>query len=201
MALDGNESLSTRHISQNLSSYEAARTGFFVLEIPNLGELVNPSFSSDPENAQDTDKLESPEEYLRLNVIKAPVPHFSITTNEYRRGNDVVKFAGIPTWDDGDIVVDDVVGLKTKDILLAWLYLAYNPHTRKGGRMWQYKKTAILHEYTQDYEEVRSWEIQGMFITKISEGEFDRENDGKRQLTATFSYDRAIILDNATEEE
>lgn len=32
-----------------------------------------------------------------------------------------------------------------------------------------------------------------MFITGLDEGEFDRENDGKRQITAKFVYDRAIM--------
>jgi hypothetical protein len=76
---------------------------------------------------------------------------------------------------------------------MAWQYLAYNPHTRKGGRMKDYKKTCTLCEYTQDYELIRSWTLEGVFITKLSEGEFDRENDGKRQITADFSFDRAIV--------
>lgn len=195
MALDGNESLSTRHISQNLSVYESARTGFFVLDIHGLNEqLLSPDYTGDPAYAKPEDYLQIPEEVLRLNVIKFPLPHFSISTNEYRRGNDVVKFAGIPTWDDGEIVVDDIVGLDTKSVLLAWLYKAYNPHTRKGGRMKDYKKSATLYEYTQDYELIRSWNIEGIFITKLSEGEFDRENDGKRQITASFSYDRASVV-------
>ncbi len=84
---------------------------------------------------------------------------------------------------------------------MSWLYLAYNPHTRKGGRMWQYKKTATLCEYTQDYELIRKWHIEGMFITKLSEGEFDKENDGKRQITADFVFDRATVILPEDEEE
>ena len=32
-----------------------------------------------------------------------------------------------------------------------------------------------------------------MFITKVSDDEFNREQDGKRQLKVEFSYDRAIM--------
>jgi hypothetical protein len=130
---------------------------------------------------------------LRLNVLKSSVPNFTIETHEYRRGNDVVKFAGVPTFKDGSITVDDVVGLRTKDMLYAWQYLAYNPITRKGGRMKDYKKTCTLIEYTQDYEQIRYWTLYGCFVTGIDEGEFDRENDGKRQMTVAISYDRAIM--------
>ena len=194
------ESLNTRHISTNLSNYEAARTAFFVLEIHGLNNLLKPDYTGDPSTATEADYIQNAEEILRLNVIKCPIPHFEISTNEYRRGNDVVHFAGVPTWNGGDIVVDDIVGLDTKSALMAWLYKAYNPHTRKGGRMVDYKKQATLIEYTQDYEPIRSWQIEGMFLTKLQEGDFDRENDGKRQISATFIFDRAIV-DLPSEEE
>ena len=123
------EALNTRHISTNLENYESARTGFFVLEVHGLENLLSPNYTGDPENADDSDYLQGAAESLRLNIIKCPVPHFEVATNQYRRGNDVVNFAGVPTWSGGDIVVDDIVGLDTKSILMAWLYKAYIPHT------------------------------------------------------------------------
>jgi len=187
------ESLSTRHISTNLANYEAARTGFFTLIVDDLTNLLKPDYKGEANNAEESDRIQNAQEVLKLNVIKCPVPHFELNTHEYRRGNDVVKFAGIPTWNGGTIVVDDIVGLDTKSLLMSWLYLAYNPHTRKGGRMKDYKKTATLCEYTQDYELIRTWTLEGVFVTKIGEEDFDRENDGKRQLQVEFSFDRATV--------
>ena len=187
------ESLNTRHISTNLANYESGRTGFFTLIIDDLSNLYSPNYTGEIDAATDADVIPMAAEVLKLNVIKCPVPHFEVSTNTYRRGNDVVHFAGVPTWNGGTIVVDDIVGLDTKSILMAWLYKAYNPHTRKGGRMVDYKKHATLCEYTQDYELIRSWDIEGMFITKLSEDNFDRENDGKRQISADFVFDRAIV--------
>lgn len=185
-------SLSAQHISTNLANYEAARTGFFSLIVDDsIDNIVNAAFSGDPRDAADSDKIAKAQETLKLNVIKAPVPHFSLEPLKYRRGNDEVKFAGVPTFDSGDITVDDVVGMDTKSILMAWQALAYNVHTRKGGRMKDYKKTATLIEYTQDFEQIRSWTLYGCWVSKISEGEFDKENDGKRQISATIEYDRA----------
>lgn len=200
MAKDFDNALSTRHISNELHNYESARTGFFVLVVHGLNGssenprgLLRPDYTGDPADADDSDYLRAPEEGLRLNVLKATVPHFSVGSEKFRRGNDVVKFATVPEWDDGEITVDDIVGLDTKSILMAWLYKAYNPHTRKGGRMIDYKKDCDLIEYTQDYEIVRTWHLTGVFVTKISEDNFDRENDGKRRLTASLSYDRATV--------
>lgn len=193
------QSLNTMHISENLAAYEAARNSFFVFYVDpsQLTNLHSPDFDPDSGEAKVEDGTrfdgQMASDALRLNVVKSSVPNFTIEPLEYRRGNDVVKFAGVPTFKDGSITVDDVVGLRTKDMLYAWQYLAYNPITRKGGRMKDYKKTCTLIEYTQDYEQIRYWTLYGCFVTGIDEGDFDRENDGKRQMTVAISYDRAIM--------
>lgn len=189
-------SLSAQHISANLANYEAARTGFFSLIIDDIDNIVKASYGgANPQEAADTDKIARAQEILKLNVTKAPVPHFSLKKESFRRGNDVVNFAGVPEFKDGSITVDDVVGMDTKAILMAWQGLAYNVHTRKGGRMKDYKKNATLIEYTQDFEQIRSWTLYGCWVSSISEGDFDKENDGKRQITADIVYDRAELND------
>ena len=191
------QSLNTTHISNYLESYEAARNSFFVFVVDpsQLTNLYAPDFDPDSGEGRVEDGTrfdgQTASDSLRLNVVKASVPNFTVETLEYRRGNDVVKFAGVPSFKEGSITVDDVVGLDTKSILYSWQYLAYNPITRKGGRMKDYKKTCTLIEYTQDYQQIRYWTLYGCFITGIDEGEFDRESDGKRQMTVTISYDRA----------
>ena len=189
-------SLSAQHISTNLANYEAARTGFFSLIVDDIDNIIKASYSgANPKEAADSDKIARAQEILKLNVTKAPVPHFSLKAESYRRGNDVVKFAGVPDFKDGNIEVDDVVGMDTKAILMAWQSLAYNVYTRKGGRMKDYKKNCTLIEYTQDFEQVRSWTLYGCWISDVSEGDFDKENDGKRKITAKLEYDRAELND------
>jgi hypothetical protein len=184
-------SLSAQHISANLADYEAARTGFFSLIVDDIDNIVRASYSGNAADAADGDKIARAQEVLKLNVVSAPVPHFSLKAESYRRGNDVVKFAGVPDFKDGSIKVDDIVGMDTKSILMAWQALAYNVHTRKGGRMKDYKKNCTLIEYTQDFEQIRSWTLYGCWISDITEGAFDKENDGKRQIEAKLEYDRA----------
>lgn len=189
-------SLSAAHISSNLENYEAARSGFFSLIVDDIDNIVNAAFAGDHKSAAAGDRIAKAQEHLKLNVVKAPVPHFSLQPLEYKRGNDTVKFAGVPTFKEGSMVVDDVVGIDTKSIVMAWQALAYDVHTRKGGRMKDYKKNCTLVEYTQDFEQIRSWTMYGCWVSDIQEGEFDKENDGKRQITATIQYDRAeMVLD------
>jgi len=196
------QGLTAQHIATNLANYEAARSPFFVFEITDLSNLLNTNYQNgiDADDAADNmmDGAKATEA-IRLNVTKCDVPHYSVGVLEYVRGNDKVKFAGVPSYNDGSITVDDVVGLDTKSILMAWLRLAYDPHTFKGGRMKDYKKTCTLLEYTQDYELIRSWTLYGCFVTGIQENSFDRESDEKRSMTVAISYDRAVM--NIPEEE
>lgn len=188
--------LNTAHISKQLENYEAARTGFFTMMPMNSDDSVLQliadkmkeyagDFSYDPAQIQ---------EALKLNVIKAKIPHFSVETLSYRRGNEVVKFAGVPTFDEGSITVDDIVGIDTKSMLEAWLELAYDLNTRTGGRMYEYKMDWLLTEYTQDYRPVRTWRLVGCFISALSEDDFDKTSDGARQISATIQYDRATMV-------
>lgn len=188
------QSLNTQHISANLANYEAARSSFFTFIVNDLDNLLNVNYKGEINEAGASEHIQNAQEILKLNVVKCEMKDFSVNTLEYRRGNDVVKFAGLPSWDAGSIVVDDVVGLDTKSILTAWLHLTYNPHTRKGGRMKDYKKNCTLCEYTQDYELIRTWTLEGCFITSLDNQGWDKEGgDEKRQITATISYDRAVM--------
>lgn len=184
------EGLTANHISTDLASYEAARSGFFTFIIDDLDNLVKATYTGNAPT--ENDRYLNAQEIIKLNVVKCDVPNFEIDTHQYQRGNEVVNYAGKPKWSSGTIVVDDVVGLDTKGILNSWKNLTYNLHTRKGGRMKDYKKTCTLIEYTQDYEPIRQWKLYGCFITSLSEDAFDKESDGARKISASIIYDRAI---------
>lgn len=191
--------LGAYHIATDYASYEAARSAFFVLTVPEdqLSNLRKPTESGDDNATALKLNAKNASDILRLNVTKTSVPQFTVGTEKYQRGNEVINFAMVPEWKDGTLEVDDIVGVNTKDILISWLYLAYNPQTRMGGRMVDYKKRAILQEYTQDYVLVREWEIEGIFVTGVDDSDFDRENDAKRKISVQFKYDRAILTDIA----
>jgi len=190
-------SLSGHHIANDqYRNNEAARTGFFSLRVNGLNEIYKSTTTyTDPNKAPKPtaeNAWMTAEDNLELHVVKFFEPDFTITPLNYTRGNEVVKFAGKPEWQGGDLVVDDVIGMHTYEILQAWLFKAYNPFTQKGGRMSDYKFTATLTQYTQDYEEVRTWTLYGVWISGLSSEGFDKENDGKRQVTAKFEYDWAL---------
>lgn len=186
-----NDGLSTYHLSTGTHrAYQPAKGNFFEFIIEELGDLLKPGVEE--ELAQDSDYITNGQEVIRLTVNRAPVPHFELNEIEIRKGNSVVYYAGTPTFSDGTLEVDDMIGAQSKAVLEAWQNLAYNVVTDKGGRAINYKRNATLIEYTSDHVKVRSWKLIGCWIKNVSEDDYDKTNDDLRRVTGTIRYDRAI---------
>lgn len=181
----------TYHIADNPQLYEPARTNNFMLIISGLEDLV--AAGTDPELVTDNDLLANAQETIAVSVISSSVPHFELSQIDIKEGNNTVHFAGVPTFNAQSIKVNDYIGARTKDILLAWQNLAYDVVTQKVNLASKYKKQCKLVEYSPDYDEViHVTDIYGAWIRNISEGDFDNENNGKREITAEIVYDRAV---------
>lgn len=186
-----NKPLTTYHLSTGEErAYQPAKRNFFVFVVEDLGTLLKPGV--DAELAQDTDYITNGQEILTLMVAQANVPHFQLNNIDLRRGNSVVHYAGVPTFSDGQIMIDDMIGAQSKAVIEAWQNLAYDVMTDKGGRAINYKRNCTLIEYTSDHVKVRSWKLIGCWVSNIDEPEFNRESDDLKQLTCTIIYDRAI---------
>lgn len=175
------------HVAANKKLYEPQRSTDFEFVITDIDNLVKvgPDKSVTIPNAQ---------EILRFAVASAPVPHFEIEALEDRRGNSVQKFAGTPSFSSGSIQVRDWIGSDTAGILMSWQHLAYNVYTDKVGLLEDYKKDAVLIEYSPDRQIVRKWNMYGCWVSAISEDEFNnQQNQSTRMLTATIQYDLAKL--------
>lgn len=179
------------HIASNPELYEPAKSNAFDLLIPNLTNLL-PQGVQD-EMATDEDYLSGAQEVIRLSVDSASVPHFTLGKVEVKRANSTIKFASSPSWDSGTIKCTDFVGARTKDYLLALQAKAYDITTDKVRLASNYKFDWTLIEYTGDYSRrIRQWTLKGAWISGLSEEEFSHDGDGKRQISVTVEYDRAI---------
>lgn len=137
--------------------------------------------------------VDNAEEVIRLSVVSAPVPHFQQNEIELKRGNNTIKFAGVPTFSSGQLQMNDYIGAGTLEALMAWQNLSYNIETEKVGLARDYKKSCTLTEYTPTYQPVRMWRMYGCWISNISEGDFSYEGNEKHQVTATITYDYAKL--------
>ena len=186
-----NDALSTYHLSTGTHrAYQPAKGNFFEFIVEDLGSLLKPGVEA--ALASSTDYIDNGQEVIRLTVNKASVPHFELNEIEIRKGNSVVHYAGTPTFSEGTLEVDDMIGAQSKAVLEAWQNLAYNVVTDKGGRAINYKKNATLIEYTSDHVRVRSWKLIGCWIRNIEESDYDKTDDDLRRVQAMIRYDRAI---------
>ena len=172
------------HLADNPELYDVVRDNNFSFIVTDIDGLINVSSGQEISNAQKT---------LEFSVVSASIPMFKQEPITIRRGNSVVKLAGAPSFDDGKIIVNDYIGADTKSVLMSWQNLSYDVKNETIGRASSYKKTCYLIEYTPDYKQVRTWKLYGCWVAGLDEGEFNSENSGKKTITATISFDKAVM--------
>lgn len=139
----------------------------------------------------DTSKAD--QESVRMQVVSFPVAHFSLAVNEIRKGNSVIKFPGLPTFNTGNLVVKDYVGANGKSVLEEWQSKAYNVKRDRIGNLAEIKRDCTVLEYDHTFEKLlKIWNLKGCWVSEISEDDLTRETNGERNITATIVYDKAI---------
>ena len=177
--------IGTYHLANNPNIYEIQRTNNFEFVVSDIdGILRAGSESATYANAQ---------EVIRMSVVSCPIPHFSQNVIDVKRGNTTLKYAGVPTFQAGTIVLNDYIGADTAGVLEAWQNLSYNVRTEKVGLASDYKKDCYLIEYSPDYQPVRRWIMRGCWVSGLSEDEMNNENNSKKTVRATIEYDRAEL--------
>lgn len=179
------DKVGTYYLTDNPKYYEPQRSNNFVFYVSGLN-----TFLSIPQN---TYAQANAEEVLKLSVSKSSVPHFTQAALAIKRGNNTMKFAGVPEFGQGSLNVIDYIGAGSKDILLAWQHKSYDPQTEKVGLASDYKKDAYLLEYTPDQQLVRTWKLCGCWVSGLSEDEYNNESNSIHNVSVTIEYDKAYI--------
>ena len=174
-------------LADNPNLYEVQRTNNFEFVITGLNNILRAGANGTETNAT----IPNAQEVLRISVSSAPIPHFSQSTITIRRGNSVVKFAGVPEFSSGTIVLNDYIGADTKAVLMAWR-ICHTMYRLKGGLVGDSRR-CLSCEYTPDYQPVRKWRLYGCWISSLSESDYSHESNEKHQITATIEYDKAVI--------
>lgn len=179
------------HIASRPDLYEPSKSNAFDLLIPDIANLLPQGVYA--ELSTDEDILHGVQDVIRLAVDSASVPHFTLGKIEVKRANSTVKFASGPTWESGTLKCTDFVGARVKDFLLALQGQAYDVRRDVVKLATSYKHDWTLIEYTGDYSRViRKWTLKGAWISGLSEEEFSHDSEGKRTISVTVEYDRAI---------
>lgn len=170
----------------NVRLYEPQRDNNFEFLVTGLGDLIRVG-------GDENSKITNAQDVLRFSVESFSVPTFTQNVITIERGNSVMKAAGKPQFNDGTLVINDYIGADGKSVLMAWQNLSYNVYTEKIGAMADYKKTCWLSEYTPDYKLVRTWRLEGCWVSGLQQGDFTMTSDGKKTISATITYDKAFM--------
>lgn len=184
----------TYHLADNPKLYEPARSNNFEFQVTGIDRLLKAGVKASGLDNEDN-YITNGQETIKISVDASSVPHFTLGVIDIKRGNNTMHVAGTPTFDNHTLILNDYIGAKTKDVLLAWQAQAYDVRTEKVHTMDKYKHDCWLYEYSPDYDTViRKWRMIGCWISGINEDNFSHENNEKRQLTATIIYDKAIPM-------
>ena len=195
------DQLGTYHIAQHPELYTPARSNNFVFmfTFPNtMTKLLKSGVSRKTASDDDYIATNFIQETLMLSVNESAVPHYQQNVVNLKRGNGEIKFAGAVTYPSGSFKFNDFIGAETKDCLLAIRRLSFDQETETIPTVMNtsdpnYKAVGgTLLEYSPDHRLIRYWDYYGVWINELSEGAFSSEDDGKREITATIQYDRAI---------
>lgn len=181
--------MGTYHLASNPNLYEVQRTNNFEFVVTGLDGILKAGAIGD----ESTATIGNAQEVLRMSVLSSTVPHFSQTPIEVKRGNSTIKFAGVPDFGAGTLVLNDFIGADTKAVCMAWQNLSYNARTQKVGLASDYKKEAYLIEYTPDNQKVRQFKLYGCWISNLTESDHSFETNDKSQITLEIQYDHAEI--------
>ena len=195
MAIEYSEKINAYHMTDAAELYDPARSNVYEFLITQLDGSWLKAGIDYTESPSDNDVIKDIPDIIRLSVTKASVPHFKQNVIEVARGNTKAKFAGAMEYEAGSIVINDFVGINTKAAIMAWQRLSGDITTGAVGRKENYAKDCYLVEYTPDFVPIRQWLLKACWISELSEEDFDSDNDGKRQITVTIQFDRAIPED------
>ena len=181
-------SVGAYHFAANKELYEIQRGN-------NFDFIIDASLNGISAYGNEIKTFPNAQEFIRLSVSAASVPHFQQSPIEVRRGNTSVKYAGVLSWSSGSLECYDFIGAETKDILMAWQAKSGNPLYQTVGLQSEYKFDAHLIEYTPDYsQKVRTWKLDGCWISKIDEDGYSVDaGNSARKIRVTIEYDRAWV--------
>lgn len=162
--------MGTYHMANN-DTFEPQRNNNFEVQITGLGEDGR---------------------VITLAVATYSAPSINIEVITVPYGNNKIKFAGTPSFEDSSITLNDFIGQEVEKKLTNWQKKVYNYSNQKIGWAKDYKRTCYLIEYDPSGGTPRAWKLIGCWLSSLQLGEFSQEGNSVRQVTCTLTYDYAI---------
>lgn len=131
---------------------------------------------------------------LTLSLASFPLPKETTSPIEVGFLNEKRKFAGLTTYDDLSIVINDYVDKDTAQMLYRWRYLVKDPVSGKMGFKAQYAKAGRMVKFGPDGTAEREYELQGVWPSALDGGEIDFMTEDGVKINMTLTVDKTIYL-------
>lgn len=138
---------------------------------------------------------------LELIMQRAFLPKVTLNPIELRHGNEALKFAGAASWEGGQITILDTLSKTELNLLLDWFNETYDTETGTLGLAKDYKKTATIYEYAADGRYVRSWPIEGAWISSTDLGTLDATSDALKEISFVIQIDPSPLRPRYKDDE
>ena len=130
-------------------------------------------------------------DHIRMSAKSIAAPKVSADSLELRHGNDIVKVAKSPSFEDLQVTLYDTLGRDQIHVLQSWFDRVFNHETKLMGMVSQYKTNAVLYMYSPDCSVIRKWILQGVWPKDYGvTSEFSFENSDAQNVSMTLSVDR-----------
>lgn len=103
------------HLADNPSLYEPQRSNNFTFIVTDIDNILRAGADINDDDAY----IQNASQILQFSVDESSIPMFNQETITIRRGNSVMKAAGVPTFTDGSITINDFIGADGKSVLMA----------------------------------------------------------------------------------
>jgi hypothetical protein len=166
------------HFASASGNFEVQRTQHFevVLDLNKLNLDIDGAIMS---------------EHLRLSVKDISAPGISVDPINLKHGNDTVKVASAPQFEDLDINLYDTIGRDQINLLQAWFNKVFDRRTKLMGKVSSYKTSGTLYMYSPDCEVIRAWDLQGIWPKSIKMGNnFSYDSPDAQTVSLSLSVDR-----------
>jgi len=120
-------------------------------------------------------------------------PSIESTRKEIDYINTKRYVAGKYTWSTLDIVFNDPIVPSGAQRIIEWFRQHYEFGTGVAGYATNYKKPITLRLLGPDGTFVEEWKLVGAFIQSTNFGELNYSSDDLVNITATISYDYAVL--------
>lgn len=129
--------------------------------------------------------------HIRLSTKDVSAPKVSSEAIQLKHGNDTVKVASAPTFEDLTITVYDTIGQDQINVLQAWFDKVFDHNTRLMGQVSAYKANGTLYMYSPDCKVVRKWDLQGIWPRSYGvANNFSYDSTEAQNVTLELSVDR-----------